>query len=239
MIRDIINIIISLPSQHVIYGMISTVLCVAVAWVYGNCSKKLRLIILQTIGYLVVFNEIVFQVYMIYYGIWSSSTSLPLEMCYISALLIPVYANNQNSRTLKNWFYFAGFSGSLFAFINTNLSEMKHIYVSIHYFFAHGLVIFVMFSIVLDGYRPKWKDYFNAIAWTTVLVASIILINLLLGSNYMFTFEKPDGVNFTLLMPDWPYYFLIMLLIGLGAYTVMMLVGLSLNDKIKYAQNAH
>ena len=239
MIRDIINIIISLPSQHVIYGMISTVLCVAVAWVYGNCSKKLRLIILQTIGYLVVFNEIVFQVYMIYYGIWSSSTSLPLEMCYISALLIPVYANNQDSRTLKNWFYFAGFSGSLFAFINTNLSEMKHIYVSIHYFFAHGLVIFVMFSIVLDGYRPKWKDYFNAIAWTTVLVASIILINLLLDSNYMFTFEKPDGVNFTLLMPDWPYYFLIMLLIGLGAYTVMMLVGLSLNDKIKYAQNAH
>ncbi len=91
----------------------------------------------------------------------------------------------------------------------------------------------------MDGYRPKWKDYFNAIAWTTVLVASIILINLLLGSNYMFTFEKPDGVNFTLLMPDWPYYFLIMLLIGLGAYTVMMLVGLSLNDKIKYAQNAH
>jgi uncharacterized membrane protein YwaF len=96
-----------------------------------------------------------------------------------------------------------------------------------------------MFSILLDGYRPKWKDYFNAIAWTTVLVVSIILINLLLGSNYMFTFEKPDGVNFTLLMPDWPYYFLIMLLIGLGAYTVMMLLGQSLNDKRKYAQNAH
>ena len=54
----------------------------------------------------------------------------------------------------------------------------------------------------------------------------------------MFTFEKPDGVNFTLLMPDWPYYFLIMLLIGLGAYTVMMLVGIFLNYKVKYAQNA-
>ena len=220
MISDIINIVTSLPSQHVIYGMISTVLCIAVAWVYGKCSQKIRLTILQAIGYLVIFNEVVFQIYMIYYGIWSPSSSLPLEMCYISALLIPVYAKNQNNRTLKNWFYFAGFSGSLFAFINTNLSEMKHIYVSIHYFFAHGLVIFVMFSIVLDGYRPKWKDYLNAIIWTTVLVLSIIIINLLLGSNYMFTFEKPDGVNFTLLMPDWPYYFIIMLLIGLGAYSV-------------------
>jgi uncharacterized membrane protein YwaF len=82
-----------------------------------------------------------------------------------------------------------------------------------------------MLSIVMDGYRPKWSDYFNAIKWTTVLVVSIIIVNLLLGSNYMFTFEKPEGVNFTLLMPDWPYYFLIMLLIGLVCYTLMMFFG--------------
>ena len=69
MISDIIDIVTSLPSQHVIYGMISTVLCIAVAWVYGKCSQKIRLTILQTIGYLVIFNEVVFQIYMIYYGI--------------------------------------------------------------------------------------------------------------------------------------------------------------------------
>ena len=33
MLSDILNIIISLPSQHVIFGIISTVLCIAVAWV--------------------------------------------------------------------------------------------------------------------------------------------------------------------------------------------------------------
>ena len=71
MISDIINIVTSLPSQHVIYGMISTVLCIAVAWVYGKCSQKIRLTILQAIGYLVIFNEVVLQIYMIYYGIWS------------------------------------------------------------------------------------------------------------------------------------------------------------------------
>ena len=231
MINDIINIFNSLPSQHVIYGMLSTVLCIAGAWIYGNCSEKVRLVILHTIGYLVVFNEIVFQLYMFYYGIWSLNTSLPLELCYISALLIPIYAKNKDNRNLKNWFFFAGFGGSLFAFINTNLSEQEHIYVSIHYFFAHGLVIFVMLSIVLDGYRPVWKDYFNTIKWTTILVVIIIIINLLLGSNYMFTFEKPAGVNFTLLMPDWPYYYLIMLFIGLSFYTVMMAVSHFLTKK--------
>ena len=233
MLSDIINVVISLPSQHVIYGMISTVLCIAAAWVYSNSSDKVKQVILQTIGYLVVFNEIVFQAYMVYYGIWSLKTSLPMEMCYLSALLIPIYSKNRHLRLLKTWFFFAGFGGSLFAFINTNLSEMEHIYVSIHYFFAHGLVIFVMLSIVADGYRPKWEDYFIAIKWTTVLVIFIILINLVLDSNYMFTFEKPAGVNFTLLMPDWPYYFLIMLCIGLSFYTLMMIVSLILIKKSK------
>lgn len=233
MLSDIINVVISLPSQHVIYGMISTVLCIAAAWVYSNSSDKVKQVILQTIGYLVVFNEIVFQAYMVYYGIWSLKTSLPMEMCYLSALLIPIYSKNHHLRLLKTWFFFAGFGGSLFAFINTNLSEMEHIYVSIHYFFAHGLVIFVMLSIVADGYRPKWEDYFIAIKWTTVLVIFIILTNLVLDSNYMFTFEKPAGVNFTLLMPDWPYYFLIMLCIGLSFYTLMMIVSLILIKKSK------
>ena len=174
MLSDIFNVVISLPSQHVIYGMISTVLCFAAAWVYSNSSDKVKQVILQTIGYLVIFNEIVFQAYMVYYGIWSLKTSLPMEMCYLSALLIPVYSKNQHIRLLKTWFFFAGFGGSLFAFINTNLSEMEHIYVSIHYFFAHGLVIFVMLSIVADGYRPMWKDYFIAIKWTTLLVIIVI-----------------------------------------------------------------
>ena len=101
MLSDIINVVISLPSQHVLFGMISTVLCIAAAWVYSNSSNRVKQVILMTIGYLVIFNEIVFQVYMIYYGIWSLKTSLPMEMCYLSALLIPVYAKNQHIRLLK------------------------------------------------------------------------------------------------------------------------------------------
>ena len=224
MLSDILNIVASLPSQHVIFGIISTVLCIAVAWVYSNCTVKVKSIILETIGYLVIFNEFAFQIIMFFYGTWSYSTSLPLEMCYISALMIPVYNKYRNKRILQTWFFFAGFGGSLFAFINTNLSEMDQVYISIHYFFAHGLVIFVMLSIVIDGYRPSWEDYFDAIKLTSLLVVLIFFINFLIDSNYMFTFEKPEGVNFTLLMPEWPYYFLIMLCIGLIFYTLMMVI---------------
>ena len=210
MINDVLNVFLALPSQHVIYGGISTVLCIAGAWVYSHGTSNIKLVFFQTISWLVVFNEVFFQLNMVYYGIWDYRTSLPLEMCYLSSLLIPVYYRFPNIRSLKSWFFFAGFGGSFFAFLNTNLSNMDQIYVSIHYFFAHGLVIFVMLVIVVDGYRPNWSDYFDSVKWTTILVSFIMTFNYIFGSNYMFTVEKPAGVNFTLLMHDWHYYFIFM-----------------------------
>jgi len=216
--------LLSLPSQHVIYGTLSTVFCIAGAWIYSHGSDGLKTIFIETSSWLVLINEILFQINMIYYGSWSVKTSLPFEMCYISAILIPFYSRHRNSRFLKNWFYFAGFAGSFFAFLNTNLSEMSQIYISIHYFFAHGLVVFVMFTIVIDGFRPTWQDFFQAVQLTSFLVVIMFGINIIFDSNYMFTFQKPEGVNFTVLMPDWPYYFIIMLIIGLIFYLFLMLI---------------
>jgi len=61
MITDVINVVLALPSQHLVFGIISTVLCIAAAWVYSHGSNKLKTIILETISWLAVFNEIVFQ----------------------------------------------------------------------------------------------------------------------------------------------------------------------------------
>tara|TARA_B000000441_G_C21553896_1_gene238898 strand:- start:324 stop:539 length:216 start_codon:yes stop_codon:yes gene_type:complete len=71
MVKDIIDVILALPSQHVIFGTISTVLCIAAVWVYSNSSDEIKMVFLQTTSYLVIFNEIAFQVNMIYYGMWS------------------------------------------------------------------------------------------------------------------------------------------------------------------------
>ncbi|MBT3502186.1 MAG: TIGR02206 family membrane protein [Candidatus Marinimicrobia bacterium] len=226
MIKDIINILLSLPSQHVIYGSISTVSCIAGIWIYSQGSKRIKSVFLQTISWLVIVNEVAYQVNMFYYGLWDFKISLPLEMCYLTALLIPVYFKYQDSRPLQNWFFFAGFAGSFTAFLNTNLSEMAEIYMSIHYFIAHGFVIFIMLTLVIDNYRPRWSDFFNAVQWTSTLVISIIVFNLIIGSNYMFTQSKPPGVNFAMLMPEWPYYFIIMLVMGLVFYALLMLIAL-------------
>ena len=74
MITDIIHVVLALPSQHQIFGIFSTVFCIAAAWVYSHGSNKLKTIILKTISWLSVFNEIVFQLNMIYYDIVSNES---------------------------------------------------------------------------------------------------------------------------------------------------------------------
>tara|TARA_B110000438_G_scaffold286738_1_gene318267 strand:+ start:1112 stop:1852 length:741 start_codon:yes stop_codon:yes gene_type:complete len=221
---QIFDIIRALPERHVVYGSLSTLLCIAGVWIYSHCSPKIKSIIIQTVSWLVIANEILFQISLLYYDIWNTKNSLPLEMCYISALLIPIFSYQREVRSLKSWFFFAGFGGSFFAFLNTNLSEMDMVYMSIHYFFAHGLVIFIMLIIVIDDFRPTWHDYFKTVLHTTFLVCVISTINYLLDSNYMFTRSKPPGVTFAELMPGWPIYFIMMLFIGLSFYTVLMLI---------------
>jgi len=60
---------------------------------------------------------------------------------------------------------------------------------------------------------------------TSYIIISISIFNILAGSNYMFTRAKPDGVNFSILMPEWPGYFIIILALGLIFYSILYFFG--------------
>ena len=47
MVKDIIDVILALPSQHVNFGTISTVLCIAAVWVYSNSSDEIKMVFLH------------------------------------------------------------------------------------------------------------------------------------------------------------------------------------------------
>ena len=85
---QVLDVLKALPERHVVYGTISTLLCIAGVWIYTHCSSRLKSVIIQTVSWLVIINEFFFQISLIYYDIWTTKNSLPLEMCYISACLL-------------------------------------------------------------------------------------------------------------------------------------------------------
>ena len=58
--------------------------------------------------------------------------------------------------------------------------------------------------------------------FTIILIG---LINAMIGSNYMFTRYRPSGMNLSILMPSWPYYFFIIIAIGLVFCALLYLIG--------------
>lgn len=222
--NSVFDIIRNLPYQHLVFTFISIIIVIIFIYIYIYSKKKYRL--LNLFSLIAVLNELIFQILLVHNDKWSFNESLPLEMCYISALIIPIYNYNKKNRNLKNWLLFAGFGGSFFAFINTNLVFDTEVYTYIHYFIAHGLIPIVVATFIIDGYRPSWKDYFIAVKWTFALVFLMCILNYFTDSNYMFTKKKPPGVTFTQLMPEWPYYYFIMIIMGLITYSLLMLVRL-------------
>ena len=104
-------------------------------------------------------------------------------------------------------------------------------YTLLRYYGHHGLLLFYGLESILGGFRPTLTNYINAIKMTSYIIITISLFNILAGSNYMFTRSKPDGVNFTILMPEWPGYLIIILALGLIFYSILYFCG---KKKLEY-----
>ena len=121
--------------------------------------------------------------------------------------------------------YFAGIWSAAAAFFNTIIIGNETWYALLRYYGHHGLLLFYGLESILSGFRPTLTNYLNAIKVTSYIIISITIFNILAGSNYMFTRAKPDGVNFSILMPEWPGYFIIILALGLIFYSILYFCG--------------
>lgn len=168
--------------------------------------------------------ELVYQFAALSYGVWSLNSSLPLEFSYISSLSVLGYISKKHKR-INGWLYFAGIWSASAAFINTIMFGNETWFVFLRYYGHHGLLLYFGLRSLFWGFRPKRKDYFNAIGLTTIILFFVHLINYVLKTNYMFTYSRPKGANVSQIMPEWPSYILLILGIGVLYYTLLYFLG--------------
>ena len=110
--NEVFDIIRKLPYQHLVFAFFSVIIGLILIYIYNYTKNKSR--VLNSISLIVILNEIIFQSLLIYHNSWSLKESLPLEMCYISALIIPIYNYNKENRNLQNWLFFCRIWGFIF-----------------------------------------------------------------------------------------------------------------------------
>ena len=224
MINDIINVFRNLPSNHLHHTFITFIIIIALLAIrYKVKSNNIHLLDIY-LGFLPIIIELLFQLQSIINREWSWIKTLPMEISYLTSFAIPVFLFKP-SRKLQSWIFYIGIWSAAAAFLNTIMMGQEPWHMLLRYYGHHGILLYFGISIYISGYRPTLKDYYNTVKIMLLIIFIIGLINKIIGSNYMFTRFKPTGMNLTLLMADWPYYFIIIVSIGLVFCYLLYLIG--------------
>jgi len=224
MINDIVDVFKNLPSNHLHHTLITIVVIATLLIVRYRVNRYNLNFIDIFLGFLPIIIELIFQIQSMLNKEWMLIKTLPLEISYLTSFAIPIYLYKP-SRILQSWIYYIGIWSAAAAFLNTIMMGAEPWHVLLRYYGHHGTLLYFGISIYISGYRPTLKDYYNTAKIMLLIIFIIGLINKIIGSNYMFTRFKPPGMNLTLLMADWPYYFIIIVSIGLVFCYLLYLIG--------------
>ena len=184
----------------------------------------------QLLNYLLIFNILFFYIILFFTDSFNYKIHLPFHLCYITELgiLISVIINNDK---VYPWLILNSMFGGLVGFANSNLTVDSLMIEYIHYYISHfNLLLFTIMAFKSYIYISL-LDFFKSITFNSLLMILIIIFNYLFNTNYWFTSAKPDGINFAVLLPEWPYYFFLLIILGLFSYSLTF--ALLINNRSK------
>lgn len=169
-------------------------------------------------------NEIGWHLWNASVGQWNIQTMLPFHVCSILVWLGGWMLVKKNY-AIYEYMYFLGIGGALQAIITPDLG----IYGYPHYrffqtFVSHGLIVTAaIYMTTVEGFRPTWKSLLRVIVGGNIYMLIVTGINWLVGSNYLYTLRKPDTASLFDIMPEWPWYLLVVQAIGLVTFLLLYL----------------
>lgn len=174
-------------------------------------KAKLRLIIPT----LVFICFVIKYMWLILTKTFSLKDDLPLHLCEISSILvIPLFIfENQIIFEIE---YFLGIGSVLQALITPSLGyDFPHI-IYFQFFFYHGIVIIsTTYYIVLNKFKISFLSMIRAFFILNIIGFSVLGLNGILKSNYMFLCEKPLTPSLLDFLGPWPVYLIFIDLLGL------------------------
>ena len=154
---------------------------------------------------------------------YSYKNHLPLHLCYLTEIgvLLSIFIRNNKFTT---WMLLNAMFGAITALLNSNLDSSSTIIEKFHFYISHSNL--ALFTIIL--YKSKFKIKFSNLLFSInsnlMLLLTVHAFNYYFSTNYLFTFAKPKGINMSFLLPDWPFYYLFLVIFGLASYYITFIL---------------
>lgn len=215
-------------SSHQAVLSLSLLLALAlIAWGRLNRRHPAHRWLPRVLGLVIVVAELVFVYYPVYLGTFGWDWGLPLQLCDLTAFIGGAGLVFESAFMLEVGF-FLGLSATL---LTTATPDLRHDYPHIEFwcFFLTHAFVSVAVAYAVFGLDRRPRPNAGLRVWLAVNAYGLlaILVNLKLGSNYLYICRKP-GVNSPFdYLGDWPYYVVALDLL-LGAF----IAGLTLIARI-------
>jgi len=168
-------------------------------------EKKIKLGLF--FGVILLLRFLFVHYYQFYIGIWDGVHSLPLHLCGVSAIIsfIVLFKFNQ---FLYEFLILLGIPGAIQSLLTPELTLGYDRVLLIEYFVSHGGIILsgLYLTFILE-HKPRIKSWVRVVIASQVLLVCIHILNILLGSNYMYTRIRPVVDNI-LIIGEYPYYYI-------------------------------
>lgn len=173
---------------------------------------------------IMILNEIGWHYWNVANAAWTLRDHLPLHATSLS-IWGSIYVLLSRNIRVYEIIYFVGIAGAVQALItpSAGIYGLPH-YRAFQTLISHGMIVVAMaYMTRIEGLRPTWSSI-----WKTMLAINIYLvivtgINLLLGSNYMYTLAKPATASLFDLFGPWPWYLVAAEFIALLLFSLLYL----------------
>ncbi|MDJ0754389.1 MAG: TIGR02206 family membrane protein [Ardenticatenaceae bacterium] len=141
-------------------------------------------------------------------GEFTIQTDLPLDICNILALFLPVLLWQPNP-LINEPLYYIILAGTIQGIFTPNLYEGFPHFTFIKYWITHsGLIIVILYTTVVFGLFPTAAGIWRTAAVVLAYAGILYVINLSLNANYMYLRHKPPRQTLLDWLGQWPWYIL-------------------------------
>lgn len=170
-------------------------------------------------------------------GTYNFRSDLPLYLCSLIALLIPIFTYYR-----KFWMYeillFWIIAGTLQGVITPDIATGFPTFDYVRYWVVHlGLLTIIFYATFVFGMWPTFKSVFKSFFALQLYVILMVVINWLLGANYFYLNVKPQSASLLDYFGEWPFYIIVVQLILIPYFLIIYLPFYVLHKKSKLVRH--
>ena len=176
-------------------------------------NKQEQETVLHSLAIFISLTVISFHTYKISQGGYSLQTDLPLYLCSLLGLIIPVFTYYK-----RRWMYeillFWIIAGTTQAVATPDIPMGFPSFEFFRYWIVHlGLVVVILYATLVLNYKPTLKSVFKSILGLQVYLILMVIVNYVLDANYFYLNRKPESASILDYLGEWPLYIIVAQLI--------------------------